>query len=503
MNDVNENQGTAQNYYKPSEEGAIDLRRMIILVLKKWWLMLLVGIILATAGFTYAKLTYKEVYQSAATVSLQIVRYTPMSDGSEPMQRIDFYTGSDVERYQIFLTSDRIVDKIVDKLGDRYSNEQIKKAMSVNARIEGGDIFDIRVTGANKQFCADVLSAALSTFPEYLNELNSSLIVSVVNDPRTYVANSSGSAKTAIMCFLAGVVLVAAAVVLMDVFSGTVKKAEELRSKIDVAVLGSVPEIENRKKKKNKKGQKNDTKAPPSLLLTDEDRVNFSFIESFKSIRTKIERASSDKGYKTFMVTSTLEDEGKTTVCANIACALAQKGNTVLLIDCDLRKPAVTRALGLEESTENGLLPLLEGKSSFSKSVQYVKEQNIFVLAAGGISDRSSEILDTPRMKQILQNAKEEFDYVLIDTPPSKVVTDAAVLAPLTDSVIYVVRQDFAKAGAISDAVDEISAVRGRILGSVFTMSSGAAALHGHVSSYYLSSYRRYGGYGKYSYHQK
>lgn len=498
---MSDNQGVTQNNYRPSEEGAVDLRRMIVLVLKKWWLMLLVGIILATAGFTYAKLTYKEVYQSAATVSLQVVRYTMMNDGSEPIQRIDFYTGSDVERYQIFLTSDRIVDKIVDKLGDRYTNEQIKNAMSVSARIEGGDIFDIRVTGANKQFCADVLSAALSTFPEYLNELNSSLIVSVVNDPRTYVANSSGSAKTALMCFAIGVVLVAAAVVLMDLFSGTVKKAEELRSKIDVSVLGSIPEIENKKKKK--KGQNIDTHAPPSLLLTDEDRVNFSFVESFKSIRTKVERASADKGYKMFMVTSTLENEGKTTVSANLACALAQKGNTVLLIDCDLRKPAISHALGLEEDNENGLLPLLEGRSTFQKSVQYVKEQNIFVLATGGVSDRSSELLGTPRMKQILQNAKEEFDYVLIDTPPSKVVTDAAVLAPLVDSVVYVVRQDFAKASAISEAIDEISAVRGRILGSVFTMSSGATALHGHVSTYYLSSYRRYGSYGKYSYHQK
>lgn len=502
---MNENPETARSYYRPSDEGAVDLRRMIILVLKKWWLMLLVGIIFATAGFTYAKLTYKEVYQSSATVSLQVVRYTMLNDGSEPMQRIDFYTGSDVERYQIFLTSDRIVDKIVTKLGNRYSNAQIKNAMSVNARIEGGDIFDICVTGADKQFCADVLSAALSTFPEYLNELNNSLIVSVVNDPRTYVANSSGSAKTAIVCFLAGVVLIAAAVVLTDIFSGTVKKAEELRSKLDVAVLGSIPEIENKKKKKNKnkKGQNTDTKAQPLLLLTDEDRVNFSFVESFKSVRTKVERASSDKGYKVFMVTSTLEDEGKTTVCANLACALAQKGNTVLLIDCDFRKPAVTTVLGLEESTENGLLPLLEGKSTFSKSVQYVKEQNIFVLPTGGVSDRSSELLDTPRMKRVLQNAKEEFDYVLIDTPPSKVVTDAAVLAPLADSVVYVVRQDFAKATAISESVDELLAVHGRVLGSVFTMVSGAAALHGHVSSYYLSSYRRYGGYGKYSYHQK
>ena len=218
-------------------------------------------------------------------------------------------------------------------------------------------------------------------------------------------------------------------------------------------------------------------------------------MESFKAIRTKIENIKAEKGYKAFVVTSTYEDEGKTTVAVNIACSLAQKGKSVLLIDSDLRKPAVLHAVGVKSDTRYGLIPIIKGTSTYVDSIKFIKSLGIFVLPTGGISLKSTEVLDTDKVKAVIEQARKEFDYIIIDSPPAHVVSDSLVIAPLADGIIYNIRRDYAKVSEINRTLDEIRGADIDIIGAVFTMSAGE-----ENSRYYRrKGYLRYGGYyGRY-----
>ena len=171
------------------------------------------------------------------------------------------------------------------------------------------------------------------------------------------------------------------------------------------------------------------------MLITDEDKVSFAFIECVKSIRTKIENLASNKGFKTFIVTSTYENEGKTTVAINIATSLAQKGKSVLLMDADLRKPAVLRTIGVKYDDKSGLIPIIKGEATYQESIKYVKSLGLFILPSGGITQKSSEVLDADKVRQVIEQARKEFDFIIIDTPPSRVVSDSLVISALADSL--------------------------------------------------------------------
>jgi Mrp family chromosome partitioning ATPase len=123
-----------------------------------------------------------------------------------------------------------------------------------------------------------------------------------------------------------------------------------------------------------------------------------------------------------------------------------------------MRKPAILKVLGLKETDEFGLIPIIKGESTYAESIKYIKSVGIFVLSSGGCTMKSTEMLDIEKVKTVFDQAREEFDYIIIDTPPARVVTDAMVIAPLVDALIFAVRSDYAKINHINDTIEELSA---------------------------------------------
>jgi capsular exopolysaccharide synthesis family protein len=218
-------------------------------------------------------------------------------------------------------------------------------------------------------------------------------------------------------------------------------------------------------------------------------RPKSEIAEAYRALRTSILLSRAGRSAKVLMVTSALPQEGKTTTSVNLAIVLAQQGARVLLIEADMRRSGISQVLHL--NSDVGLSTILGEKSipdpeEAFHSVEDVP--NLRVLPAGPVALHPSEMLASPRMRDLLHSLEPEFDHIIIDTPPVLSVTDAALLSALADSTLLVIRAGVTSRGALRRAHDVLAHVDARIMGVVLN-----AADFNEPDRYYYGS--RYGSY--------
>ncbi|WP_436686541.1 CpsD/CapB family tyrosine-protein kinase [Lactiplantibacillus plantarum] len=188
--------------------------------------------------------------------------------------------------------------------------------------------------------------------------------------------------------------------------------------------------------------------------------------EQFRTIRTNVQFSSADRQLKTLLFTFADPSEGKSTISSNVAVTWADQGNKVLLIDSDLRRPAVARSFRISNS--QGLTTILTAKqANLSESIHETEVLNLYVLPSGPVPPNPSELLNSSKMDQLLKVLKEQFDIIILDVPPVNKVTDAQILASKVDGVILVVPQGIALKGAVLRARDLLKKVNANLIESV------------------------------------
>jgi capsular exopolysaccharide synthesis family protein len=214
--------------------------------------------------------------------------------------------------------------------------------------------------------------------------------------------------------------------------------------------------------------------------------------EAYRTLRTSILLSSWGTPPKVLLVTSPLAQEGKTTTSVNTAIVLAQRGARVLLVDADLRRPSVHRAFGVAQSP--GLSEYLTGNLSECPIAPWPQLPNLHVLPAGGSPPHPAELLGSALMNDALAEWRQQFDHIVIDTPPALSVTDAVLLSVQADSVILVIRSGQTTKQALRRARQLLAYVNSKIMGVVVN------AMDLNASDYYYY----YGYYGKkYGYYYK
>ncbi|TAK29744.1 MAG: polysaccharide biosynthesis tyrosine autokinase [Chloroflexota bacterium] len=187
--------------------------------------------------------------------------------------------------------------------------------------------------------------------------------------------------------------------------------------------------------------------------------------EAYRQLRTNIQFSSLDRPLKTLLVTSTSPEEGKSTTLANLAITIAQTGNKVLIVDCDLRRPTVHSIFGITNSA--GLTSAMVDTSLSQLPTQEVGIPNLLVLPSGPLPPNPSELLGSHRMQELMARLRESADYVLFDSPPVLAVTDAAVLASKLDGVLLVVNAGHTKREMAKKAKAALDKVNANIVGVV------------------------------------
>lgn len=225
-------------------------------------------------------------------------------------------------------------------------------------------------------------------------------------------------------------------------------------------------------------------RTPRRLMLVTNKEVPFNYREAYKSLRTNVKFIAATENAKSFVITSALQTESKSNVSTNLAITLAEEGKRVVLVDCDFRKPTIHRFLHMYNEGF-GLTDVLMDTCPIEKAIYHQKDWGIYVLPVGTVPPNPAELMSTPKMKSVLDSLKKGFDYVIIDTPPVSVVTDAAIVGGMVDGVFLVIRSDFAPVEMVQLAKKKLEDVNVKIFGIILTRFD--AKKTGHQSGYYYS----------------
>jgi capsular exopolysaccharide synthesis family protein len=210
--------------------------------------------------------------------------------------------------------------------------------------------------------------------------------------------------------------------------------------------------------------------------------------EAFRTLRTNIQFSSFDGEVKKIMLTSAIPGDGKSTVTANLAVAVAQTGKSCILVDCDLRRPVLHKFFGI--SNRRGLVNLLLGDLTLEEAIVPTHVENLSVINSGPIPPNPAELVGSVKMDKVYQDLSDRYDYVIIDCPPVMAVTDAVMISKKVDGVLLVVGAGTTPRQAVIGAKNSLDGVGARILGVVLNQVD----IKGAYGSYYYYYYQPYYG---------
>lgn len=189
------------------------------------------------------------------------------------------------------------------------------------------------------------------------------------------------------------------------------------------------------------------------------------YAEAYRTIRSNIQFSSTDREIKCLMITSSGPEEGKSLTCVNLAVAFASAGCKVLLIDADLRKPNLHKIIKIDK--KDGLTNILSKHNDYKGFVSKTEVTGLDVLFCGPVPPNPSEMLSSKSMKSLIEQVRNDYDMVIVDTPPVGLVTDAQILSTLVDGVILVVASEKAKVESVRKAKELLQNVNSNILGVI------------------------------------
>jgi len=271
---------------------------------------------------------------------------------------------------------------------------------------------------------------------------------------------------------IAGLILSLSAIFIHENLDDTLKTPDDIEEALNVPVIGYIPEMEILKAKNY------------FLIAAEEPRSPIS--ESFRSLRTNLDFAGIDKPLRTVLVSSAGPSEGKSCVAANLAVTIAQTGKKVCLIDGDLRKPSLHKYLTV--SNRIGFSDIFLNHRTLQAICKPWKDTNLSYISSGNLPPNPAELLGSEKMKIIMQQLTELFEFIIFDSPPF-MVADSSVIASQVDGVIIVIHPGRTNEGAARLMMTQLNRVNARVLGVVMNR------LNLNHSSYY-GAYRQYSNYG-------
>ena len=372
---------------------------------------------------------------------------------------------------------------------DEMGVEEIDAAITTEV-LEGTNLLVLSVTADNPKDSIDIIRIIMEHYSDVAIYTVGNAVMSVLEEPEIpYAPNNYLDTRGAMKKgFLAGALLCICIFGLLSYMKNSVKQEKEIERKLDARSLGAITYEQKYKTVREL------IKREKGSVLVDNPISSFPFVESYKKLASKVEYQMGKDDRKVLVVTSVSENEGKSTVAANLAITLAEQGKKVILLDGDIRRPAqfLIFKLSVEEKKEIG--EFLKGTGNLQDIMMKTDRKNLYFLGGRNCYSSSTEILQSEKLPKMLNACRKYADYVIIDTPPAGLLGDAQIFALASDAVLLVARQNFMLAEDINDILDEFRANNSKVLGVVLNGvqtfsniidSSGRYGKYGHYGSYY------------------
>jgi succinoglycan biosynthesis transport protein ExoP len=440
----------------------LSIQDIISLIKKRFLFITIVTLMGLIIAYAVTKLAVKPTY--SASVQL----YVNTKDTTSSLDLNDlYYAQKVVTTYINFLNTKVFYSQVIEESGLSYTPGELRSLTEIHS-VNNTEIFQISVTTNSADDSYKLVLAMQKLAPELIKGIKTAAEISVV-DPVTYPTSPSGPnllLKTAIGG-LFGLFFSVFIVFAWEILDVRLKNEEELKKKYHKPILGIIPHYGNHKMQKTvfhriyskirRKTSKN--------YITIQDETNFLITEAYKELRTNLRYSLSREGCKRILINSPIPQDGKSTVSKNLSVSIAQTGAKVLLIDCDMRKGRLHRLF----NTNNypGLSELLIGLVKEEEAIQRTGYDNLQIISMGQMPPNPTELLSDGRMEEVLNSIEHKYDYIIIDSPPINVVSDALSLIKLVDGVVLVVRENFTTHGNIANAIAKLRFVEANIMGFV------------------------------------
>lgn len=454
-----------------------SFRYLISLLLNKIWIIIIFTTVFFAGSFLVSNFFISPRYESFTTMYVKNNAINSEKDANVDLNDLNA-SKSLASTYITVLNSNAVMKKVGARLTELYdindlalifdvqNNEislvSIKNSFTMTA-VDQTEVIKVSANTLNPNVSTDMCNIIADIAPDFLIRIVGAGSVEIIDVAAPDVVPVSPNVPLiSIIGAIVGFGIAVYIIMVIDYFDDTIKETEDLSNRYNKPILGEIQTIETGKSKKNKKSKSSHSRS--STLLTDEN-IPFNVVESYKSIRSNIMFALGTTDKKVIAVSSANPGEGKSTTTANVAIALAQTGSSVLLIDADMRKPVQHKIF--KASNIDGLSTLIIMRSSNEKAIKKNVIQGLDLLSSGPIPPNPSELLASDRFKTLISEFAEQYDYVIIDTPPVNVVSDAMVMNDSISGIVIVLKYSSTTFEDLSGSMKQIELVRSNVLGFV------------------------------------
>lgn len=417
----------------------INPLRLLADLVRNLWVAVLLAAAVWLGISAYEKLNYEPMYTSSATLVVSA------KGGSGAYSSLSL-TSNMAQVFSEVFQSNVLLEKVEEQLGEPLSGYISPRT------IPNTNLMVLSLTSSNPEQSFRALNLVIETYPEIAESMFGNAVLTVLKEPEIprYPSNTRDMANVQKLATAAVFVLALAAIGALSVLRDTVQTAVAAKRRVDGRLLRPIRhEIKNKtframKKKKNI--------AP---LITS-PFISTGFKEDNQSLCSKMEYHMRKRDQKVILVSSAGENEGKSTVAANLALGLAGREKRVALLDCDFRKPAAFKIFETKPDENHDLGRYLTGESHEADFLVPLKKLGIHVGLNSTGYKYPQRLITSPRMEQCLKALRKQFDYIVLDSPPMLVAADTEALAALADVAVLVAREDFVRTRDINDCLDAL-----------------------------------------------